>query len=95
MNEIYIKTNALYITALFIVSLGVVAVAWFIMHALFVTLQPVCSAVAQHVGSNSSLYNQADSFFINIDNWLGVIALIALVIGAWQYSQRKGHPVYG
>lgn len=94
-RESRVKVNALYISALFLVSLAIVACCWLTMHFVFVTLQPLARATAENVGSNSSLYNQVDAFFINVDYWLAILALIALMIGAWAYSQRKGVPAYG
>lgn len=89
-----LRTNALYVITMFFVGVGLVALAWFTVHFIMVTLQPICYSVAENVGSNTTLYNQVDAFFITFLDWLGVIGLLCLVLGAWQYSQKKGYPVY-
>lgn len=91
--ELYMPTRVLYIITMFLVSIILVAFAWFTMHYFLVTLQPICTSVAQRMGSNSTTYNQVNTFFGSLDNWLGIIAFIALIIGAYQYSQVRGRLV--
>lgn len=91
--EPYMPTRVLYIITMFLVSIILVAFAWFTMHYFLVTLQPICTSVAERMGSNSTTYNQVDTFFSGLDNWLGIVALLALVIGCYQYSQRRGQMI--
>jgi len=79
--------------ALFIVSIMLIAFAWFTVHYFLVTLQPICSTVATNLGSNDATYTAVDTFFSGLDNWLGIIGLLAIIIGAYQYSQRRGQMI--
>lgn len=91
----YLPTHILYLLAIFLVSIMLLALSWYVVHYLLVTMQPIAVAVAQNLGSNSTNYNSIDTFFGNVDYWLPVVGLIALVIGVYQYSQKRGQPVFG
>lgn len=95
MYKPLMPVRALYIWALLIVSIMLVAFAWFTIHYFLSILQPICIGVAENMGSNSTTYDTVNTFIGHLDNWLGVIGLIAVIIGAYQYSQKRGRPVYG
>lgn len=69
------------------------AVLWFVFHSLFWFVQPAAFEVAVKLGTNSTQYNQVDSFFQVVDNWALIITLIALLIFVIVYSQKRGEQI--
>jgi len=91
----YRPVRALYIWAVLIVSIMIVAFAWFTIHYFLSVLQPICISIAENLGSDGGIYSDVNTFIGALDNWLGVIGLLAVIISAYQYSQKRGEPIYG
>lgn len=76
-----------YVTILFFVC--VVAIMWFIHASIFVEVQDVATNVAEHLGSNTTIYTQIDTFFDYQWRYFLVLGLIGLSIWVYIYTQRE------
>lgn len=80
----------LFVYAVAIVGIVLIALVWFLFHYMFWIIQPVTSDLAVDLGTNGTQYTQVDNFFQGIDNWAAILGLIALFLFVIVYSQRRG-----
>ncbi len=88
----YPTTRILWVWAVFVVGLFVIPIVWFIVHYLFWTVQPIVVGIAVDLGTDTPMFYSVDTFFQTFENYLGVIALVALGVACIVYSQWKGTP---
>lgn len=86
-------TRTLYVSAVILVSLFVMAFLWF---ALYAAMSPIQSAIASTMSqydvanSTHANYTLAETFMTNLWAYFLVIFVFGLLYWVWIYSQRKG-----
>jgi membrane associated rhomboid family serine protease len=86
--------RVLYVWAMIAVGLIVIPILWFGYHYIFWEIQPVVVAIAEDLGTNSTTFYQVDTFFQAVDHWAHLLALLALGLWGYVYSQRRGRQVW-
>jgi len=86
--------RVLYVYAMIAVGVVVIPIFWFGLHYIFWEIQPVAVEIAEDLGTNSTTFYQVDTFFQAIDNWAHLLALLALGLWAYVYSQKRGREVW-
>jgi len=83
-------SRVIYVYAIAIIGIILIASIWFMFHYMFWLIQPVASGIAESMGTNGTQYDQVDAFFQGYDNWAAILGLITLFVFTIVYSQRKG-----
>lgn len=89
----HVPTRQMIVYAISFLGLFIIPVVWYSFHFIFWEIQPVAQAIAEDLGTNTTMYYQIDTFFQGIDNWFAVIALVALALFGFVYSHKRGTPV--
>lgn len=66
-----------------------IAIVWFIMDNIIISVQSAGITIAQTVGSNTARYNLINTFLTNLWTWMLGLALLGLSYWVYIYSQRK------
>lgn len=66
-----------------------IAIVWFIMDNIVISVQTAGVSIAQAVGSNSARYNLINTFITNLWTYMLGLALIGLSYWVYIYSQRR------
>ncbi len=87
---VFPRTRVIYVYAVVIISLMLMAIFWFIFQQIVEAVQVAGRTLANNFGSTSPTYTQADLFMTNIFTYFLVLMLIGMTYWAYIYSQRKG-----
>jgi hypothetical protein len=87
---VFPRTRVIYVYAVVIISLMLMAIFWFIFQQIVEAIQISSRSLANSFGSTSPTYTLADQFISNIFTYFLVLMLIGMTYWAYIYSQRKG-----
>jgi hypothetical protein len=87
------KQGVVYVWAMLIIGVILIAGFWYVMHYTFWFFEPATKHITEQWNVNSSMYYQVDSFFQGYENYAAILALICLGLAGFVYSQRKGNEV--
>jgi hypothetical protein len=92
MNLLRNRTGVMYVYAVFIISLLVLAFFWFAFYSAMLPIQTAISATMTPYANNSTslTFDLANTFVMNVWVYFLAIAVIALVYWGITYSQRRG-----
>lgn len=93
----YRPFRVLYVSAVILVTLFLMAFLWFGLYAVIHSLRAgIVASMTQYDVENSTYPNfvLADTFMINLWGFFLVIVVMALLYWVYIYSQRKGELVY-
>ena len=81
---------------LIVVLLGVFCLpfVWLVGDTLFTAFQSSGNVLILRLGTNSTLTDNVDTFFTNLNTYFLILALFGLMLFAFVYSQKKGELVY-
>jgi hypothetical protein len=85
--------RVLYVYAMIAVAVIAIPIFWFGLHYIFWEIQPVAVEIAEELGTNSTAFYQVDQFFQAVDDNAHILALLALGLWAYVYSQKRGREV--
>ncbi len=93
MTQRFQPVKVMWIYALAVGAIMLLAMLWFVFHSIFWFTYPAAYEVAVTLGTNETEYAAVDNFFQVVDNYALIVALIALLIFVVVYSQRKGQQI--
>jgi hypothetical protein len=88
--------GVMYVYAVLIISVFVLAFFWFAFYAAMLPIQTaIGGAMTPYANNSTSLaYDLANTFVVNVWVFFLAIAVIALAYWGITYSQRRGQVIY-
>lgn len=84
-----LRTNLLYVFAVIIVFLIVIATMWYlVLYRVAQTVQVAGLNIMTEIGTESTYSDLTNTFITNIIIYFLIIAIIGLLIWTWVHSQK-------